>query len=68
MGFLFPKPPPPPAPAPPVPRIDDALLRVRDRQRESRRGAASTLLTSEEGLPDLGTVGGRSAYSRQGNR
>lgn len=57
MSFLLPKAPTPKA-APPTPTIDDAVTRMRDRDRNvGRRGRAATILTSEEGLPNLGGVG-----------
>lgn len=45
-----------PAPAlpPPVPMIDDAAARRMARDRVSKRGRGTTILTSDNGLPDLG--------------
>jgi hypothetical protein len=62
------KPPTPPTPQapPPVPRIDEAMQRVRDRDQAVRRGAASTMLTGEGGLPNLGSVGKRSSLYNGG--
>lgn len=60
MSFLMPKAPPPPVPPPPTPTLDDALVRVRDRDRSGgRRGRAADILTSDDGLPNLGSVGTR---------
>lgn len=65
MGRLFsaPKPPPPQLP-PPVPQVDEAA-KVRDERdrRSARRQAATTVLTGDAGLPNLGvtkTPGGTS--------
>lgn len=44
-----------PAPPPPAPTIDDAQMRRDQRDRSAAR-RATTILTSESGLPDLGTV------------
>ncbi len=45
------------APPPPPPRIDEALNAVRNAQQNPRiRGRKASILTSDTGLPDLGTV------------
>lgn len=48
--------PPKPVLPPPVPQIDDAAQRLRNETRMLRRGRGTTILTSEGGLPDLGTT------------
>lgn len=46
----------PPAPSP-TPQVDDATARLNEEQRTARRqGRKSTILTSDSGLPDLGSV------------
>lgn len=48
---------PRPVAPPPVPQIDDALARQRANDRALlRRGRGTTILTSDNGLPDLGTT------------
>ena len=48
--------PPKPVLPPPVPQIDDAAQQLRNETRMLRRGRGTTILTSEGGLPDLGTT------------
>lgn len=57
MGFLSPK-VPTPKPPPAVPQIDEAVTmrNEQDRAAARRRGAGTNLLTSPNGLPDLGTT------------
>lgn len=57
MSSLFsPKMPKPPAPVPP-PMIDDARSKLNAVDRTlRRRGRSTTILTSEAGLPNLGTT------------
>lgn len=52
------KPPKAPAPIapPPVPMVDEAANRRMQRDRMARRGRGTTILTSENGLPDLGST------------
>lgn len=52
MTSLFSK-PDIPAP-PPVPTVDDAQARMNASDRSLRRGRATTALTGDTGLPDLG--------------
>lgn len=59
MASLFSKPKVPQAP--PVPTVDDAAARQNAQDRMIRRGRATTVLTSENGLPDLGTTAAPSA-------
>lgn len=59
MTGLFGKPDVPPPPA--VPTIDDAAARMNARDRALRRGRGTTVLTSDTGLPDLGTTRSPSA-------
>lgn len=55
MGALF-NPPKPQAP-PPVPQIDNAIsARNASDTAALRRGMGATMLTGENGLPNLGTV------------
>ncbi len=55
-GLFSPKIPKPPK-APPPPQIDDARSRLDAVDRAlRRRGRSSTILTSESGLPDLGST------------
>lgn len=57
MGFLAPKAPPPPPPPPLTPTVDDAAKRRNEAdQRTLRRGRATTVLTGDTGLPNLGTT------------
>lgn len=59
MGFLSPKVPAAQAPVapPPVPQIDDVAVRRMDADRAlRRRGRGTTILTSDAGLPNLGTT------------
>lgn len=66
MAFLFPK-AATPQPPPPTPTINDAAERVRDRERGvGRRGRAADILTSEQGLPNLGSVGTRALMGSRG--
>lgn len=58
MATLFggsgPKPQPP---FPPPPQVDDAVARMNEQDRVARRsGRRTSILTSESGLPDLGTT------------
>ncbi len=57
MGALFgggPKPPPPP---PPPPQVDDATSRINAENQSLRRpGRKATILTSDTGLPNLGST------------
>jgi hypothetical protein len=46
---------------PPVPTIDDATQRLNERDRLLRRGRATTALTGDTGLPDLGKTRSPSA-------
>ena len=39
---------------PPVPMVDDAQARQNAQDRSLRRGRATTVLTGDTGLPDLG--------------
>lgn len=49
-------PKPPPAIAPP-PQVDDAMSRLNEQDRAARKqGRRSTLLTGDNGLPDLGST------------
>jgi hypothetical protein len=59
MSGLFSK-PDVPAP-PPVPTVDDAQARANAADRALRRGRATTVLTSDTGLPDLGKTRSPSA-------
>lgn len=54
MGSLFggPKPQAPP----PVPQVDNAASMRNARDRALRRGRATTILTSDNGLPNLGST------------
>lgn len=55
-GLFSPKIPTPPK-APPPPMIDDARSRLNEVDRTlRRRGRSTTILTSESGLPNLGTT------------
>lgn len=45
-----------PVAPPPVPQIDEAANRRMMQDRLARRGRGTTILTSESGLPDLGTT------------
>ncbi len=62
MGFLSPSVPKPTAP-PPVPTIDSAVTmrNNEDRAIQLRKGAATSLLTSPNGLPDLGSTSAATA-------
>lgn len=54
LGGSGPKPQPP---APPPPQVDDAVARMNEQDRVARRsGRRTSILTSESGLPDLGTT------------
>jgi hypothetical protein len=57
MGFLSPK-IPKPKPPPAVPVVDDAVVmrNEQDRLAARKRGAGTNLLTSQNGLPDLGAT------------
>lgn len=54
---------PKPVAPPPVPTIDEAVTQRNDSDRRlmQRRGAGTTLLTSSNGLPDLGNTSAASA-------
>lgn len=54
MSGLFSKPKVPEPP--PVPTVDDAEARKNAMDRTLRRGRATTVLTSDTGLPNLGTT------------
>jgi hypothetical protein len=59
MSGILPKAPKPQAPSvpPPTPQVDDAVARMNDQDKVSRRqGRKSTILTSDNGLPDLGST------------
>ena len=57
MGFLMPDPPPPPKPPPPIPQIDDAVKMRNEMDRNTlKRGRGTTVLTSDQGLPNLGST------------
>ena len=57
MSGLFSPKIPKPTPAPPPPMIDDARSRLNEVDRAlRRRGRSTSILTSESGLPDLGTT------------
>lgn len=57
MGGLFGGGPKPPAPVAPPPQIDDATSRVNAEDAAARRqGRKTTILTSDSGLPNLGTT------------
>lgn len=62
MGFLSPPAPKVTAP-PPVPTVDNAVTmrNNEDRALMMRKGAATSLLTSPNGLPDLGSTTAASA-------
>ncbi len=48
---------PKPTPVAPPPMVDDATARMNEQDKAGRRqGRRSTILTSEGGLPDLGTT------------
>lgn len=47
----------PVAPPPPVPQVDDATSKMNEADKAARRqGRKSTILTSDGGLPDLGST------------
>lgn len=49
--------PTPPAPPPPPPQVDDATARLNEQDRAARRsGRRTSVLTSDTGLPNLGTT------------
>jgi len=56
--MMRPKTPAMPAPVlpPPVPQIDEAAARRMARDRTLKRGRGTTILTGENGLPNLGTT------------
>jgi hypothetical protein len=57
MGFLMPDPPAPPKPPPPVPQIDEGVKMRNEQDRLAlRRGRGTTVLTSDQGLPNLGAT------------
>jgi len=47
---------PKPIAPPPVPQIDNAAAMLRNETRMLKRGRGTTILTSDNGLPDLGTT------------
>lgn len=53
MSALFSS-PKAPTPPPPVPQVDDAAAQANAQDRMLRRGRATTVLTGDTGLPDLG--------------
>lgn len=56
MSFLSPS-VPKPKPPPPVPQIDDtAMMRNEQDRIQQRRAAGTTILTSSNGLPNLGST------------
>jgi hypothetical protein len=59
-GLLFPKTPKVQQPQP-VPQVDEALKKWRDYDQITRRGAGATILTSDSGLGDLGSVNRKQA-------
>lgn len=62
MSFLSPKAPPPPEPPPPVPQIDNAVKMRNEQDRMYlRRGRGTTVLTGDQGLPNLGSTSTPSA-------
>ena len=62
MTALFSKPKiPAAAAAPPIPTIDDAQARQNAMDRSLRRGCGTTVLTGENGLPNLGATRAPSA-------
>lgn len=69
MGFKAPKAPPPAAAAapivvaPPPPSVDDAGFMQNKNDKMLRRGRGTTVLTSANGLPNLGVTRATSAYS-----
>lgn len=57
MSGLFSPKIPKPLKAPPPPMIDDARSKLNEVDRAlRRRGRSTSILTSESGLPDLGTT------------
>ena len=52
---------PKPIAPPPVPQIDNAAAMLRNETRMLKRGRGTTILTSDNGLPDLGTTTAASA-------
>lgn len=57
MAGMFGGKPKPPAPIAPPPQIDDAVSRINAEDQASRKqGRRTTILTSESGLPNLGTT------------
>jgi hypothetical protein len=57
MASMFGGGPKPPPPAPPPPQVDDATARLNEQDRAARRsGRRTSVLTSDTGLPDLGTT------------
>jgi len=57
MTFLKPDTPKAPKPPPPIPQVDDAMKMRNEQDRMARRRAAgTTVLTSDSGLPNLGST------------
>ena len=55
MTSLFSGPPKPAVP-PPIPQVDDTTAQQDQANRDARRRRVSTVLTSANGLPDLGST------------
>jgi hypothetical protein len=54
---------PTPQAPPPVPQIDQGMIKAQQDQAMMRsRGAATTILTSDNGLPNLGSTSKPKAY------
>jgi len=57
MESIFGRPTPQVIAPPPVPQVDDAVTqRLKDDSAALKRGRATTIFTSDAGLPDLGKV------------
>jgi hypothetical protein len=55
-----------PAPPPPIPQIDNAIAaRNAENQTLMQRGRATTVLTSDTGLPNLGSTSAPSAGGKK---
>lgn len=59
MSGLFGKKPPT---MPRQPQVDDAIARRNEGDQRIRRGRATTILTSSDGLPNLGATARPAAY------